>query len=274
MATSPSPVTYHWSRLDDELSPDAYIHGQWLRFNQVLRSDSGDYQCIARNQYGDDTSVLHVYVRESSPTPPYPQPQPNPQPSREVTIQPPNFSGRPGDVLVLTCRNVVNAYATLVWNKQGLPHLPSHVIVRNGILTIQNVNVEDTGRYVCTSSPSSPNQQPDSITEVADVFITDDNSDNQQHKRIHITPLEEMYTALQGSDFSVSCEAQGNPYPTITWKKIHEDSLGSNVQQIGNTLKIFNAQPENRGIYQCTATSNGDSVDSSAVIEIERKFLI
>ncbi|XP_031635070.1 basement membrane-specific heparan sulfate proteoglycan core protein isoform X6 [Contarinia nasturtii] len=265
LATSPSPVTYHWSRLDGELSPDAYINGQWLRFNQVRRSDSGDYQCIASNQYGDDTSVLHVYVRESNQTP-----LPQPQPSHEVEIRPPNFNGRPGDNLVLNCRNVINVYATLVWNKSGLTQLPSHVIVRNGILTIPSVSVEDSGRYICTSSPSTSGQPIESITEVADVFIIDDdNSDTQVSPQpVYVKPLEELYTVLQSSDFNLACEASGNPYPTITWKKIHEDSLGSNVQQIGNTLKIFNAQPENRGIYQCIA-SNGQTADSSTVIDIE-----
>lgn len=142
-AQSSTPVTYYWTRLDGELSADAHASGSLLRFNQVQRSDSGDYQCIARNQYGDDTSVLRVYVRESNI-------QVTPPPRPALTIQPPSFTGRPGDVLVLTCRNVLNVYATPTWTKYGSSQLPSHVYVRNGVLTIQGVTVEDSGRYICS----------------------------------------------------------------------------------------------------------------------------
>lgn len=234
----------------------------------MTRADSGDYQCIARNQYGDDTSVLRVYVRESNPQPTLP-PRPVPQPSREVTIQPPNFTGQPGDTLVLTCRNILNVYATLTWTKYGSPSLPNYVDVRNGVLTIQSVTVGDSGRYVCTTSPSMPNQPTESITEVADVFINSDAGYDQSPK---IKPLDELYTIVQGSDFTLNCEASGTPYPVISWKKVHEDSLGQNVQQIGNILKITNAQPDNRGIYQCMAQSNGQTVETSGIIDIERKY--
>ncbi|XP_055304959.1 basement membrane-specific heparan sulfate proteoglycan core protein isoform X6 [Sitodiplosis mosellana] len=263
VAQSSTPVTFYWTRLDGELSPDAYISGPWLRFNQVRRSDAGDYQCIARNQYGDDSGVLRVYVRESNPPP---RPPPQPQPGREVSIQPGNFHGRPGDALVLTCRNSINVYATLVWNKAGEQQLPAHIDVKNGILTIENVRVEDSGRYTCTSSPSGPNQPPGTSSEVIDVVITDSSTGQLEPPRVK--PLEELYTVVQGSDFSLTCEASGYPYPTVVWAKIHED-LASNCQQIGNILKIINAQPHNRGIYQCTVTSNGQSTETSTVIDIE-----
>lgn len=252
--------------MDGELSPDAYISGPWLRFNQVRRSDAGDYQCIARNQYGDDSRVLRVYVRESHPTPP---PNPEPEPN-DVTISPGNFQGHTGDALVLTCRNSVNVYATLVWNKAGERTLPAHIDVKNGVLTIQNVRVEDSGRYTCTSSPSGPEQPPGVSSEIVDVVITD--GGHIHFEPPHVKPLEEQYTIVQGTDFTLTCEASGYPQPTVVWTKIRED-LGSNCKQIGNILKISNAQPHNRGIYQCVATSNGQSTDSSTFIEIERKFL-
>lgn len=264
VAQSSTPVTYHWTRLDGELSADAHVSGAWLRFNQIQRTDNGDYQCIARNQYGDDTSVLRVYVRESNPTP-----QP-PSPDREVVIQPASYTGRPGDALILTCRNVINVYTQLVWTKQGHPQLPTYADVRNGVLTIQNVRVEDSGRYICSSTPTAPSRPDESVNEGIDVFINGEDHTNAQPPTIK--PLDELTTVVQGTDFSLACEATGNPYPTITWAKIHEDSLGSNVQQIGNILKIFNAQPHNRGIYQCTATSNGQTVDASGVIDIDRKL--
>lgn len=268
VAQSALPITYQWRRLDGELSPDAYVQDGWLRFNQVYRSDVGSYQCLARNDYGDDTSLLHVYVRESNPTPA----PAAPLPIRQVSISPASFAGYPGDAIVLTCRNTLNIYATLVWTKSGLQTLPPYVDVRDGVLTIRNARVEDSGRYICTSSPAPNVAEPQSITEIADVSVSSVDSGHQQAPVVK--PLNDLYNVVQGQDFTLVCEASGNPYPRITWKKIHEEHLGSNVQQNGNMLRILNAQPENRGIYQCVAESNGLTTDVSTIIDIERKFFI
>lgn len=267
IAQSALPVTYQWRRLDGELSPDAYIQDGWLRFNQVHRSDAGSYQCLARNDYGDDTSLLHIYVRESNPTP-----APVPLPIRQVSISPANFAGNAGDAIVLTCRNTINIYATLVWTKSGLQTLPPNVEIRDGVLTIRNARVEDSGRYICTSSPTPNAAEPQSITEIADVSISS-SVDSGRQQSPYVKPLNDLYNVVQGQDFTLACEASGNPYPRITWKKVYEEHLGSNVQQNGNILRILNAQPDNRGIYQCVAESNGLTTDVSTVIDIDRKFL-
>lgn len=266
-ASSASPVTYHWSRLDGELSPDAYVSGGWLQFNQVRHSDVGSYQCVARNQYGDDTSVLQIYVRTTEPTQ-------RPQPVREVEISPSSFRGRPGDVVVLRCTNVVNVYATLEWSKSGERILPSHIDAREGVLTIHQATAQDTGRYVCTSTYST--DEPSSQTIQVDIH-DQGGHDGGDHSGHHgegpkVQPLNELYTVVQGQDFSLSCDVSGNPYPVVTWRKIHEDSIGSNVQQNGNILRILNAQPDNRGVYACTAESNGQTAEASTVIDIERKY--
>lgn len=199
VAQSSTPVTYYWTRLDGELSPDAYISGAWLRFNQVQRGDSGEYQCIARNQYGDDTSILRVYVRESNPTP-QPTPQP-PPPSREIVISPSSFTGSSGEALVLTCRNVINVYAPLVWTKHGEAQLPSYIDTRNGVLTIQNARIEDSGRYVCTSAATNPSQPGETVNEIVDVAI---NQNGGYVQPPTVKPLNELYTVLQGSDFTLT----------------------------------------------------------------------
>ena len=87
-----------------------------------------------------------------------------------------------------------------------------------------------------------------------------------------VKPLEEKYTVVQNTNFSLTCESSKNPDETIVWTKIREDSLQRNCQQIGNILKIDSAQPSNRGIYQCRVTSNGQSIETSTIIEIERKI--
>lgn len=264
LSSQGSPVSYEWTRLDGQLSPDAYASSDgWLRFNQLSRLDTGTYQCVARNEYGDDTKVLQIVVRDSEP-----QPTPPPLPSSELSIQPPNYSGRTGDEVVLTCYNVIHVYASLVWSKEGQQYLPSNVDVKNGVLTIKNARAEDSGRYICTSS--IPSATP--TTEAADVFVEPSDSGHRQSP--HIKPLNELYTVVQGQDFSLVCEASGNPYPAVTWTKVHDNSLGSNVQQNGNILRILNAQVDNRGVYLCVANSDGVSTEQSTIIEVERTYIL
>lgn len=268
-SSSNGQVWYQWTRLDGPLSREAEVSDGILRFAALRQSDAGDYQCLARNEYGDDTRVLRIYVRPQEPAP---VPTPQPMPEREVSIEPPNYNGRPGDIVVLRCHNVINVYATLIWSKEGLSYLPAHINVRNGILTITDAVPEDSGRYTCTSTSSSQDQP---ITEIADVWITPSNNGGgsvENREPPIVQPLEELYTVTQGTDFSLVCEASGNPYPQVKWTKLHEE-IGSNVQINGNTLRILNAQPDNRGVYLCSAESNGQTAEQNTVIDIERKLI-
>lgn len=262
---STDQVWYQWTRLDGQISREAEVSDGILRFAAVRQSDAGDYQCLARNEYGDDTRVLRIYVRSQEPEPATTL---QPIPEREVKIEPPNFSGRPGDIVVFRCQNVINVYATLIWSKEGLTYLPPHIFSQNGVLTIDHAVTEDSGRYTCTSTTSS---QGPPITETVDVWITPSSTNDGGNDPPVVQPLNDLYTVTQGTDFSLVCEVSGNPYPRVTWTKLHEE-IGPNVQINGNTLRILNAQPDNRGVYLCTADSNGLTADQSTVIDIDRKL--
>lgn len=87
-----------------------------------------------------------------------------------------------------------------------------------------------------------------------------------------IQRLPEENRVIQGRDFTITCEASGSPYPAIKWIKVHE-TLGDNVHQTGNVLRIMNSRPDNRGVYVCIAENEAGSDQSNTFIDIERKFL-
>lgn len=92
-------------------------------------------------------------------------------------------------------------------------------------------------------------------------------------KPLSVKLSKDYYTIIQNSDFSLTCGVSGYTFPSITWKKMYEKDLGSNVQPIGNILNIVNAQPENRGIYQCIAELNGQMAEVTAAVNVECEYI-
>ena len=60
-----------------------------------------------------------------------------------------------------------------------------------------------------------------------------------------ITSISDNQTVNEGDIVSLSCTADGNPTPSITWTKVSDDS------QVSFPLTITGKQ--NEGLYRCTA---------------------
>lgn len=101
--------------------------------------------------------------------------------SDEIIIRPQHFTGTEGDVVALVCLNVANVDAPVFWSKSDKSKLPAHIIVRNGILIIQNASVEDTDQYYCQSFVSG-------AIEMVDVVIVP-NENTYENDQISSTTM-------------------------------------------------------------------------------------
>ncbi|XP_041762389.1 basement membrane-specific heparan sulfate proteoglycan core protein isoform X4 [Anopheles merus] len=257
----PTP-TITWERVDQPLPYHAVTELGLLRFSALRQQDAGTYRCVARNDVGESDTLLTVYVRPAvGPT----LPPSYPTEMERVEISPSSFDGQPGEVIRLICR--CSPTAQVVWSKLGERQLPSNADVRNEMLIIEHASQENTGRYSCTAY--FPNGR--TKTSTVDVVIADNNVLPPSNKVApRVNPLNKNYVVLQGADFSLSCEATGTPYPTVKWT-LSGKTFESNVQQSGNVLRIFNAQPSNGGVYICVA-SNEEGMDRAyTVVEIDRR---
>uniref|UniRef100_A0A182LXB6 Basement membrane-specific heparan sulfate proteoglycan core protein n=1 Tax=Anopheles culicifacies TaxID=139723 RepID=A0A182LXB6_9DIPT len=257
----PTPTVW-WERVDQPLPYNIVNEGGLLRFNSLRLNDAGTYRCIASNAVGDEDGLLTVYVRPAAgPT----APPPSSPDLERIEITPSSFDGQPGEKVRLICQ--CSPTAQVVWTKLGEPKLPYNVNVINEILIIEHASQENAGRYSCTAY--FPNGRVK--TSTVDVMITDNNLPPEPNKIApRVTPLNKNYVVMQGADFSLSCEATGTPYPVLKWT-LSGKPFESNVQQSGNVLRIFNAQPSNGGVYICVA-SNEEGMDRAyTVIEIERR---
>ena len=98
---------------------------------------------------------------------------------------------------------------------------------------------------------------------------------------------EVMYqTQNEGDTSSFTCQATGEPVPTITWyfsgapvdevntMKYMISMTPLNTTTISNTLTIMNVESSDVGTYTCNATNGVSSVTSSRVLTVNGELLL
>jgi hypothetical protein len=130
------------------------------------------------------------------------------------------------------------------------------------ILRIDQINENDAGVYQCqiAQGTSTP------VTARTNVFVRIPPTINDNSTRSVITSV--------GSDFVMSCHANGYPEPTISWRR-NKNSLipinGGVAIHRGNTLALKNVTKFDRGTYYCVA-DNGVSPGARRSISVEVEF--
>ncbi|KAL3872664.1 hypothetical protein ACJMK2_035877 [Sinanodonta woodiana] len=106
-------------------------------------------------------------------------------------------------------------------------------------LQISKVRSSDAGNYTC----SIPN-----TIQVKSIFLL-----------VFVPPsivnseLQDSYEVLEGTAFSVTCQARGVPKPTIKWFRIIKSE--SQLVQEGETLVIPSIRKSDSGNYMCVANN-------------------
>lgn len=236
-----------------------------LLFRSIQLDQQGEYRCTARNEYGDETQVLPVYVRPAQ-RPVHPTPvQPQPPHRISAEIEPSVVTGQPGEELRLTCRTQPGA--TIVWSKADRA-LPLNAHFDRETLIIQQARREDSGTYRCVVQVSG--LRP--VTAEADVYVEERDRPAAHEVPPQMQDLQPLYTVVQGDTLELPCViiGAGVAGSSVHWSKVHGDFL-SNVRQHDNTLRISGVLVDNRGAYQCRVTTPYGESQVSTVIEVERK---
>ncbi|CAL1682411.1 unnamed protein product [Lasius platythorax] len=246
-ATGNPPPQLDWIRVHGSISPEAtFYNGVWS-LPAASKNDGAEYKCIARNNVGVDEKTTTLYVQDNPNKPP-PQALP-------PTVTPSEWSGTIGDVVRLIC--TPSQHANVTWTRSGGLPLPYTASQQDGILTINNPSPSDSGIYVCTATSIRGTETSTSarITIVA----------RRDPPTIKVRP--ERQEVSQGMDAEVRCTS-GEPGVQVKWSK-YTETMSSRVQQVGDTLRIINAQVSDRGVYICRVTSSTGSHEASAIIEVE-----
>ncbi|OCT78704.1 immunoglobulin superfamily member 10 [Xenopus laevis] len=157
----------------------------------------------------------------------------------------------------IPCETSGNPTPTIIWTKVSSGTFVSKTrrvnkmeVFINGTLSISSVGIHDGGQYLCVAS----NQLGSDRLLVTLSVIT-------YPPRILQGRSREI-TVHSGNTINVNCQAEGRPFPTITWtlknETIRFGTPTSNSKiyvQPDGTLIIKDATIYDRGIYRCLATN-------------------
>ncbi|XP_051280132.1 basement membrane-specific heparan sulfate proteoglycan core protein isoform X12 [Dicentrarchus labrax] len=247
------PHYFYWSREDGRPisgSADRRRQGAELYFPNVQPSDAGVYVCTCRDQRSTNRSRAEIVVTsQSKPI--------------EVTVEEPKAQTvRVGSTVsfICTAKSKSPAY-TLVWTRMGNGKLPNRAMDFNGILTIQNVQPEDAGVYVCTGSNMFAMDEGNAILYVPEASQTQMFYTAYEMFEGHRKPAEgaqpvatvtpSVLNVQQGQRAEFRCTVTGNPTPAIEWIGGPGNRLSPRAVIRGGILTFSAVDPADEGEYTC-----------------------
>uniref|UniRef100_A0A803YDW3 Ig-like domain-containing protein n=1 Tax=Meleagris gallopavo TaxID=9103 RepID=A0A803YDW3_MELGA len=153
----------------------------------------------------------------------------------------------------------------VTWMKDGRPLVSGRdiAILHDGhFLQLRNIQVLDTGRYVCVAA------------NVAGL------SDRKYDLNVHVPPTitnsRKEVTVAKGSSASLKCFTDGTPAPAMSWfKNGHPLSLGAHqtLSNQGMVLHFVKAEIGDVGKYTCVASNKAGDVSKHFSLKVLGKCL-
>ncbi|KAM7421320.1 hypothetical protein PAMA_015460 [Pampus argenteus] len=157
--TAGTDITVQWGKGNTAITANSMItiSGGSLVINPARRADTGEYMCTAKNPVSAATASqsLTVYYGPDTPV---------------LTKETPKDCVGGGDVLVgeavrLTCMSDSLPPALFTWQRNGQPVASSQP--DSGVLSLQTISTNDSGRYACTARNSITGDTSEQGTDLA-----------------------------------------------------------------------------------------------------------
>ncbi|XP_060753757.1 roundabout homolog 1 isoform X3 [Neoarius graeffei] len=209
------------------------------------KPDEGSYVCVARNYLGE--AVSH-------------------NASLEVAILRDEFRQNPSDVMVAAGEPAVmecqpprgHPEPTISWKKDGMnvDDRDERITIRGGKLMITNTRKSDAGKYVCVGT----NMMGERESEIAELTVLERPSFLRR-------PSSQSVLVEQSVEFR--CEAQGDPVPTVRWRK-EDGELPKGRFEIrdDHTLKLKKLSSADSGSYTCLAENMMGKAEATATLTV------
>ncbi|XP_068126608.1 roundabout homolog 2 isoform X5 [Hyperolius riggenbachi] len=219
----------------------------FLRIVHGRRSkpDEGSYVCVARNYLGEAMS------RNAS---------------LEVALLRDDFRLNPTDVVVAAGEPAIlecqpprgHPEPSIYWKKDKvrIDDRDERISIRSGKLMISNTRKGDAGMYTCvgTNMVGERDSDPAELT----VF---------ERPTFLRRPINQV--VLEDETVEFRCQVQGDPQPTVRWKKDDADlPRGRYDIKDDYTLRIKKAASADEGTYTCISENRVGKVEASATLTV------
>uniref|UniRef100_A0A0N5B5S5 Titin n=1 Tax=Strongyloides papillosus TaxID=174720 RepID=A0A0N5B5S5_STREA len=223
-----------------------------LEILQTLKSDAGNYKCIASNEVGEAETNCILEIQEIKSV------------KQQLTNpSPPTFISPLSDIrefpemveMSIICIVTGEPQPSIRWYKDNEP-ISKHneTTFNNGVasLIIRMPKISDSGVYTCEATNDIGVAKCSGIINIKEV---------NQITQISPKFVEELanVSVMEGDEIILKCQLIGKPTPYITWYKDGLKLLMNNrilqyIDRHGNVkLNIIGAQLDDSGEYTCEA---------------------
>ncbi|XP_072513157.1 neural cell adhesion molecule 2-like isoform X1 [Salminus brasiliensis] len=262
--SSPVPAV-SWFYKNREITPENNNRLQVLPNNnlqilKVAKEDEGVYRCEARVEARGEIDFRDIVVVVNVP------------PVLSVPQESFNATADYQESVTFTCITFGSPDPEVTWHRKGRQIERSEQYMLNtleggkSMLTIKSIKQGDGGPYTCRASNKAGSKESEILLKV---FV-----------QPHITHLRNV-TAVEGSAAMISCTAEGEPLPEISWRRAtdgqtfsHGDkSQDGRVEVQGrhgkSMLTISGVRLSDWGRFDCEALSRIGGHQKSMFLDIE-----
>jgi hypothetical protein len=257
---------------------NVYPRGNVLTVRDAAYELNGYFTCRAvapSGQSAQDLALVRVMQREEeSEQPQQPQPYPGEEVEQrfDVEISPRSANPSTGETIRFSCvvRGDNSGQFRYRWSRQGGSELPAGSDPNDsGILTLFNLQEQDSGVYICEVDNLRNGQTSRAVAQLAVAASGAAAAAAEAPLKIEVVPS--VANLIQGRDAEFVCNVQGGRNPTVAWKRINENLDPARHVVMGNKLLIRGVEPNDRGYFECQAESGSENVREYVRVDVEAR---